>query len=62
MKKRILTSLILSATLAFGLLTGCGSKAPETTTEAPAAEATAEAPADATQETTTEAPAADGDK
>ncbi|RKM60155.1 ABC transporter substrate-binding protein [Butyrivibrio sp. XB500-5] len=38
MKKRIITSLILTAALSFGALTGCGAKAEETQT--PAAEAT----------------------
>ena len=76
MKKRFLTSIILSAALSFGALTGCGSSSAETaadtaeSTEATAesTEATAEtAEAESTEETTeaaadTAADTADGDK
>ncbi len=59
MKKRIITSLILTAVLSFGALTGCGSQA-QPAAESSAAEAT-EAAADATDAQAADN-TADGDK
>ncbi len=59
MKKRIITSLILTAALSFGALTGCGSQA-QPAAESSAAEAT-EAVADATDAQAADN-TADGDK
>lgn len=60
MKKSLLTSVLLTATLAFGALTGCGESAPapqtESGTEAAPAETTTEAaPAETKEETTADA-------
>ena len=51
MKKRVITSLVLTAALAFGALTGCGSKAESQTTEAPATEEATQAEADSASDT-----------
>ena len=59
MKKRVITSLILTAALAFGALTGCGSKADSQSSETAATGEETQAEAEAEAETDS---ASDSDK